>query len=346
MNRCSIVILNWNGRDYLRSLLPVLRKHSELPGVDIVVADNASTDESLEFLDETHPGIRQIRFEENHGFAGGYNRALAQLDSQYHILLNSDVEVTPGWLEPLLDFMDTHPEAGACAPKILDYFQRDRFEYAGAAGGFIDRYGYPFCRGRIFHHLETDKGQYDKALPVFWASGACLVVRSEAFREAGGLDEAFFAHMEEIDLCWRMQKQGRRVYSVPSSAVYHVGGGSLSAENPHKTYLNYRNNLLLLYKNLPPEKRSRILFIRKILDGISALRFLVLGQRKDLVAVFRAHRAYSGMKKGYNGTERENHSGKNDVIVNGIYPGSIVAECFLRGKRSYHQLEGSFAKNK
>lgn len=338
MNRISIVILNWNGKAFLQQFLPILLKYSSAPGVEIVVADNGSTDDSVNFLKEEHPGVRVIRLDSNYGFSGGYNRALEQLDSRYFLLLNSDIEVTEGWLDPLLETMDQYPEAAACTPKIKDFHRRSYFEYAGAGGGYLDRYGYAFCRGRIFDHLEEDRGQYDDAVEVFWGSGACLLVRAELYREAGGLDEQFFAHMEEIDLCWRLKQKGFTIRYVPASTVYHVGGGTLQRGNPRKTFLNFRNNLLLLYKNLSVRERRRVLFWRMVLDAISAFRFLMQGAFGDFRAVLRAHGAYYGMKAAYKGTKSQNKLQNNNVIVYGIYPGSIVAEFFLKGRKRFDQL--------
>ncbi len=338
MPTVSIVILNWNGKGYLQQFLPILLEYSDIPGCEVVVADNGSTDGSVAFLEKEFPGVKLIRFTENHGFSGGYNRAVEALDSRYVLLLNSDIEVTEGWLEPLITEMDSNPQAAACTPKIRDYHRRTHFEYAGAAGGYLDRYGYAFCRGRIFDVLEEDRGQYDDPAEVFWGSGACLMVRTALYREAGGLDEQFFAHMEEIDLCWRLKRMGQQIRYVPASTVYHVGGGTLERGNPRKTFLNFRNNLLLLYKNLDGTRRRRILFIRMILDAVSAIRFLLQGSFRDFGAVLRAHSAYYGMKNSYGGTGSENNPGKNDVIVTGIYPGSIVAEFFLKGRKRFDQL--------
>ncbi|PID92134.1 MAG: hypothetical protein CSA96_04690 [Bacteroidetes bacterium] len=346
MKRLSIVILNWNGLGFLRRFLPLLMEHSRLPGLEIVIADNASGDGSIEYLQKLKGEVRLIRFDRNYGFAGGYNRALDRLDSELCLLLNSDVEVGPGWLTPLLEHMDAHPNTAACAPKVLDYKKRTYFEYAGAAGGFIDKYGYPFCRGRIFDHLEADRGQYDDPLRVFWATGACLLIRSKAFKEAGGLDELFFAHMEEIDLCWRLGRLGYDIYCIPQSTVYHVGGGSLPRGNPRKTYLNFRNNLLLLHKNLPLKKGRRIIFFRMLLDGISGLHFLIRGRGKDLLAIIRAHWSYFGMKNNYRGSNEWNILGENGNIVHGIYQGSIVSAYFLKGKRSFKQLKASYQRKK
>jgi GT2 family glycosyltransferase len=342
MKLVSIVILNWNGRDYLEKFLPPLIQFTRHPEAEIVVADNGSTDNSMEYMEEEFPSIRTLKLGENHGFTGGYNLALQQIDASYYLLLNSDIEVTEGWLEPLLRMMEENEQVAACTPKIRDYYKKTHFEYAGAAGGFIDRFGYPFCRGRIFDAMEEDLGQYDDPIEIFWGTGACLMVRSRLWKEVGGLDDRFFAHMEEIDLCWRLKSLGYKILSVPSSTVYHVGGGTLERGNPRKTFLNFRNNLLLLYKNLPPGQRGRTLFVRMIFDGISALRFLVQGAFKDFRAVLRAHRAFYGMKNNYRGINRRNNTSKNDVIVSGIYPGSIVTDFFLRGKKSFNQLDQGF----
>jgi len=339
MKEVSIVILNWNGKQHLEHFLPALVRHTSHPNAEIVVADNGSVDDSLEFLNKEYPHIRIIELEKNYGFSGGYNRAMEQVDAKYLLLLNSDIEVTEGWLEPMLDLMEKDLTLGACTPRIRDFKQRSHFEYAGAAGGFIDRLGYPFCRGRIFDHLEEDLGQYDEATDLFWGSGACLMVRADLYWESGGLDERFFAHMEEIDLCWRLQRMGYRIRFVPSSTVYHVGGATLQRGNPFKTYLNFRNNLLLLYKNLPIRGRSKILFTRMILDGISAFRFLLQGDFKDFRAVFRAHLAFNGMKSSYKGMKIRNKYHENDVIVAGIYQASIVLDFFLKGKRKFSDLD-------
>ena len=346
MNLVSIVILNWNGKGYLEQFLPSLIEHSQLPDVEIVVADNNSSDDSLEFLASAYPRIKVIRLDENYGFSGGYNRALKQLSSTYFLLLNSDIEVTAGWLEPLIEKMESNDRIAACTPKLKDFNERTKFEYAGAAGGYIDYLGYPFCRGRIFDHMEEDQGQYDDSTEIFWGSGACLMVRSSLYAQSGGLDDQFFAHMEEIDLCWRFLRMGYQIHYVPQSAVYHVGGGTLARGNPRKTFLNFRNNLLLLYKNLPENQRERIIFLRMILDGISALRFLIQGDIKDAMAVIRAHAAYTGMKQAYKGTKGPNNLQDINVIVSGIYPRSIVADFFLNGKKRFDQLDLSFREKK
>lgn len=339
MKLVSIVILNWNGREHLEHFLPALVKHTTHPGAEIIVADNGSKDDSLAFLKREYSRIRIIELDKNYGFSGGYNRALEQLDSKYMLLLNSDIEVTEGWLEPMLELMEKDESVGACTPKLLDFKRRTHFEYAGAAGGYIDKYGYPFCRGRIFDQMEEDKGQYNQPTDLFWGSGACLMVRADLYRESGGLDEQFFAHMEEIDLCWRLQSMGYRICFVPSSTIFHVGGATLQRGKPFKTFLNFRNNLLLLYKNLPAKDRGRILFLRMILDGISALRYLFQGAFRDFWAVFRAHMAFYGMKSSYRGIKKQNNFPENNVIVYGIYPHSIVADFFLKNKRKFSDLD-------
>ena len=254
MQKLSIVILNWNGAEMLRKFLPSVITHSEGEGIEVCVADNASTDNSLEVMRTEFPDVRLILLDRNYGFAEGYNRALAEVDAEYSLLLNSDVEVAEGWLSPMLAYMDAHPEVAACQPKIRSWHRREEFEHAGACGGYMDKYGYPFCRGRMMDTVEVDAGQYDTVVPVFWATGAALLVRTADYREAGGLDARFFAHMEEIDLCWRLRSRGRGIVCIPQSVVFHVGGATLNKNNPRKTYLNFRNNLLMLYKNLPEEE--------------------------------------------------------------------------------------------
>lgn len=342
MKEVTIVILNWNGKQHLETFLPALLKHTPRDLAEIVVADNGSEDDSRDFLLKEYPQIRLIELELNHGFSGGYNRAIEQVNTPYVLLLNSDIEVTEAWLEPMHSALEKDLSLGACTPRIMDFKRRSHFEYAGAGGGFIDRLGYPFCRGRIFDHLETDEGQYDTAIDVFWGSGACLLVRTALYRESGELDEKFFAHMEEIDLCWRLQGMGYRIRYIPTSTVYHVGGATLRRGNPFKTYLNFRNNLLLLHKNLPARGRSCTLITRMILDGISAFRFLLQGDLKDFTAVFRAHLSFYGMKSSYKGMKNKNKYPENDVIVAGIYPRSIVVDFFLRGKRKFKDLDQSF----
>lgn len=292
MSKTAIVILNWNGLSFLKRFLDRLVSLSALPEIDVWLADNGSTDGSAEWVEKNLKTVRIIKFDKNHGYAGGYARALEMIEADYYLLANSDIEVTEGWLEPLINFMNSNPDTAACQPKILAFNNKTQFEHAGASGGFIDKYGFPFCRGRILHVAEADKGQYDKPVPVFWASGACIILRVSAYREAGGLDPHFFAHMEEIDLCWRFNRLGYKVYAIPGSVVYHVGGGTLKYDSPGKTYLNFRNNLFMLYKNLPVKGFRKSIFARKVLDGIAAVSFLIGGKPGHFSSVLRAHRDY------------------------------------------------------
>ena len=324
----AVVILNWNGLPMLQAYLPTLVARTQDPGAFIVVADNGSTDGSVDWLQANWPDIRTLRFDKNYGFTGGYNRALREIDADYYVLLNSDVEVSEGWLAPLVGFLEEHPEVGICQPKILSMADRGRFEYAGAAGGFIDRYGYPFCRGRILSHLESDTGQYDEAEECFWATGACMVVRSALYHHLGGLDELFFAHMEEIDFCWRAKLLGYQVWCVPASTVWHVGGGTLPNNSPKKLYFNYRNNLLMLYKNLPERVRWSRIFIRMCLDGASAAIYLCTGRWSYFKAVWNAHRDYRRMRRDEDPSPFEEE--RNNI---GLYDGSIVLKFFLSGRK-------------
>ena len=308
--KVAVVILNWNGEQMLRDFLPSVVKHSVLPkamGEAVVyVADNGSTDASLALLAEEFPAVRTIVFDENYGFADGYNKAFEQIDAEYAVLLNSDVEVTPDWLLPLVEYMDAHPQVAACQPKLMAYHKKDEFEYAGAMGGYLDRYGYPYCRGRIFDTIEKDHHQYDADVSLLWATGACLMVRLPIYKEVGGLDGRFFAHMEEIDLCWRLRCRGYEVRSVASSIVYHVGGATLNAGHPRKTFLNFRNNLLMLYKNLPESDLASVLFIRALLDYVAAAMFLLKGEWGSTKAVFRARREYRKLKSEFRTSREEN----------------------------------------
>ncbi len=286
--KISIVILNWNGSGFLKRFLPSVVAHSG-DEAEIVVADNNSSDDSRQVIETLFTTLIYQQLEQNFGFAEGYNRALQNIRADYFLLLNSDVEVTPGWLDPLLKLMESDPAIGACQPKILSLDRRDEFEYAGAAGGFIDRHGYPFCRGRILDEIEKDRGQYDQSIPVSWASGACMMIRASVWRECGGFDADFWAHMEEIDLCWRMHHRGYSVYVCPDSVIYHVGGGTLNYNSPLKIHLNFRNNLYLLFKNLPGKRLITRLPARMILDGLAALVFLLKGEFGAFGKVFSAH---------------------------------------------------------
>lgn len=294
MSKTAVVILNWNGASYLTRFLPSVCEHTPAEA-DIVVADNGSTDTSREAV-SAFPRVKWLALGENYGFAEGYNRALREITADYYVLLNSDVEVTPCWLEPLTDYLDEHPEVAACQPKIKSYHRKNFFEHAGAAGGMIDMLGYPYCRGRMFDYVEEDQGQYNEPARIFWASGACLCVRSSLFHEAGGLDKDFFAHMEEIDLCWRLGCRGWSVFYVPDSTIFHIGGGSLPKENPRKDYLNFRNNLLMLYKNVPPKQLRRIMLIRFWMDFAAALQAYVQGRKATAKAIMKAHKDYKRMR--------------------------------------------------
>lgn len=301
MPNVAVIILNWNGEKILREFLPSVVRHTPRSVGRVIVADNGSTDGSVSLLKEEFPEVDLLEFTENYGFAGGYNKAIEYYAKAYPyaVLLNSDIAVKDDWLTPLYDFMERTPDAGACQPKIRSYRKPEMFEYAGAAGGFIDRNGYPYCRGRVFATVEKDVGQYDDTMPVFWATGAALMVRTADYLKAGGLDEAFFAHMEEIDLCWRIHLMGRQIYVVPQSVVYHLGGGSLDASNPRKTYLNFRNNLLMLHKNLPDTVRRSSLFRRRLLDTIAWAKFMLTFDWANARAVWRAHRDFARMRKAY-----------------------------------------------
>jgi len=340
LKRIAIVILNWNGRRFLEKFLPDVLKHS-LEIARVIVADNASTDDSTDLLRTKFPDVEIIQLDRNFGFTGGYNRALEQVDAEFYLLLNSDVEVTQGWLKPQLDFMDLHPDAGGCQPKIRSFNDRSLLEHAGASGGFMDFLGYPFCRGRLFTTLEEDRQQYDNPIPVFWATGACMLIRSEAFHQATGFDERFFAHMEEIDLCWRLQLMGKSIWVVPQSVVYHVGGGTLPKNNPRKTYFNFRNNLLMLWKNLPLRTIIWLLPVRLMLDGIAGLKFLAEGHHRDFLAVIRAHFAFYRLAFFSPEKEKTQKLKKPLSRLKGIYRRSIVWEYYFRKNTTFQQLRAS-----
>lgn len=324
----AVVILNWNGKAFLEKYLPSLIECTQNESSFIVVADNGSTDGSVAWMEAEYPQIQLIEFDRNYGFTGGYNRALQEVDADYYVLLNSDVEVTKGWLDDLVFFMEEHPQVGICQPKMLSVSDKGSFEYAGAAGGFIDRYGYPFCRGRILSNIEKDLGQYDEPIEVFWATGACLMIRASLYHHLGGLDDSFFAHMEEIDLCWRAKLLGYEVWCVPTSKVYHVGGGTLPNNSPRKLYLNYRNNLLMLYKNLPEKIRNSRIFVRMVLDGVSALIYILTGRWSYFKAVWNGHRDYFRMRKEIDPSPFTDE--RNNI---GLYNRSIVLRFFLSGKK-------------
>lgn len=336
--KVAIVILNWNGAALMERFLPSVVRYSPEEMAEVVVADNGSTDDSLALLAEKFPSVRVVRFDRNYGFAEGYNRALQQIDTPYAVLLNSDVEVTPGWLEAPLRRLDASPEVAAVQPKLLAERARDQFEYAGAAGGFMDKYGYPFCRGRIFQEIETDRGQYDAEADILWATGACLFVRTEVYRAVGGLDAKFFAHQEEIDMCWRMRARGYRLVCTPESVVYHVGGGTLNAESPRKTFLNFRNNLLMLYKNLPEKELHRVMRLRFWLDYLAAFKFLLEGHPANARAVREARREFHRLVPEYRETRIVNQQLAVVKEIPELKSFSLLWQFYVRGKKHYGQL--------
>ena len=360
--KTAVVILNWNTRDYLHRFLPGLLESCRGKDAAVIVADSASTDGSMEMMAQEFPQVRTIPLDGNYGFTGGYNRALAQLEAEYFVLINSDIEVSADWLEPLVTWMDSHPSCGACGPKLLSWYERDTFEYAGAAGGCIDAFGYPFCRGRVLKRVEKDHGQYDDATDVFWVSGACMMVRSSLWRALGGLDDRFFAHMEEIDLCWRMRLQGRTVSVVPQSVVYHIGGGTLPQDSPWKLELNYRNNLLMLDNNLArqvmleglPAGKSlaiarRQIFLRKCLDGMAAVVYVLQGHPRYAGAVWRAHRAYRRLRTPLTAAQLEKEAAARvetggtaplprEAAVKGVMPKSIIFAAKLHRRNIFEYV--------
>ena len=359
MTRTAVIILNWNGRAMLERFMPSVVQHT---AADVIVADNGSTDDSVEFMREHYPDVQLVLLDKNYGFADGYNRAIAALSSElgvqsselsvdcdnnselrtpnsklnydYYVLLNSDVECTPGWVEPVVAMMEQQANIAVVQPKLLMYDQRDTFEYAGGAGGFIDSYGYPFCRGRLFSTLEKDHGQYDNACDVFWATGAAMFVRAAVWHELGGLDGDFFAHMEEIDFCWRVKNAGHRVCYCPQSVLYHVGGGTLPKSNPFKTQLNFRNNLSMLYKNLPAKRLRRVLGMRMLLDRVAAVKFLLEGHRGEYRAVRKAHSEYRAWLPAL----KEKRARINPHEVSEVYRRPLLIEYFLLGKRRFSDL--------
>lgn len=336
--KVAIVILNWNGAKMLSTYLPSVINYSR-DEAEIFVADNASTDDSMSWLSKHYPMVKQIALDRNWGFAEGYNRALGHIDAEYYILLNSDIEVTHHWLTPLIEFMDAHPQVAACQPKLLSVFDHDQFEYAGASGGFIDRYGYPFCRGRIFQTVENDDGQYDDSCKIAWATGACLMIRSHDYWEAGGLDGRFFAHSEEIDLCWRLRSRGRDIYCIPDSKVYHVGGGTLPKNNPMKTFLNFRNNLTMLYKNLNDKDLKHVMRVRWWLDYLAALQMLLLGHHwGDFCAVFKARKAFKRWRNEFEFDRQKIQNSRlvqDEKILNSY---SILWKYYVKGKKKYSEI--------
>lgn len=337
MKKIAIVILNWNGAHMMRTYLPTVIKNS--PEAEVIIADNASSDDSLKMLASDFPEIRTIVLDKNYGFAEGYNKAFKQVEAEYYLLLNSDVDVPEGWLTPLLDFMESHPEAAACQPKLRAIKDRDSFEYAGAAGGFIDKYGYPFCRGRIFETVEKDHGQYDRNMEILWATGACMMVRSKDYWDAGGLDGRFFAHNEEIDLCWRIRLLGRKIYCVTNSVAFHLGGGTLPKGNPRKTFLNFRNNLTMLYKNLPDSELHHVMRIRFFLDWLAAFQMLILGRSLgDFKAVIQGRREFNRWKHDFDNDRKDIQTTRKVNRIPEIFEKSLLWQYYAKGKKLFSQL--------
>lgn len=330
----AVVILNWNGRKMLERFLPSVTQHTT-GNAEVVIADNGSTDDSLAFLQQHYPTLRVIALDKNYGFAGGYNRALEQIEADYFVLLNDDVEVTPHWLDPVVEAMQADEHVAVAQPKLLMLDKRDTFEYAGGAGGFIDCLGYPFCRGRLFTSLERDNGQYDDQREIFWASGAAMFVKSAVWRELGGLDDDFFAHMEEIDFCWRAKNKGYKVLCVPQSTVYHLGGGTLPKSSPFKTQLNFRNNLSMLYKNLPDSRRNSVLALRIVLDWVAALTFLLGGKPQEFTAVFKAHQEF----RNWIPSLRLKRYAIKPKPVSCIYDNWLLVDYHIRRRQHFRELD-------
>ena len=338
MDKVAIVILNWNGQAMLEKYMASVLQYSK-DEATVYVADNASTDQSMEMLRQHFPGVKLIQLEKNWGFAEGYNKALKQVDAEYYLLLNSDIEVTHHWLTPMTEYLDNHPDVAACQPKLLSIFDKDRFEYAGASGGYLDHFGYPFCRGRIFETVEEDNGQYDYATDILWATGAALMIRSKDYWEAGGLDGRFFAHNEEIDLCWRLRIRGRRIVCLPESYVYHVGGGTLPKGNPMKTFLNFRNNLTMLYKCLPEEDLKRVMRWRWWLDYLAAWEMLILKRNVgDFKAIYRARRAFKRWRKDFEADRKAIQASRVAKEIPERRAFSLLWQYYVKGRKTFAQL--------
>lgn len=338
MEKIAIVILNWNGAQMMRRFLPSVLKYSSDDST-VYVADNASTDDSVQMLKEQFPECKLILLDKNWGFAEGYNKALAQIDAEYYLLLNSDIEVTQDWLKPMLRYMDEHQEVAACQPKLLSEANREMFEYAGASGGFLDRFGYPFCRGRVFETVEEDRGQYDSAADVLWATGAALFVRARIYKEVGGLDSRFFAHNEEIDLCWRMRIMGYRIVCLPESHIYHVGGGTLPKGNPMKTYLNFRNNLTMLYKCLPGDELKSVMRWRCLLDYVAAFEMLILKRNiGDFKAVLRARRDFKRWRKDFEEDRKRIQASRKEKKIPEQRSYSLLWQYYVKGRKRFSDL--------
>ena len=337
--KTAIVILNWNGESMLKTYLDCVKKYKG--EAEVIVADNASTDGSVDYLRQHHPDVQLIILDKNYGFAEGYNQALRQVEAEYYVLLNSDIRVDSDWLTPMAAFMDAHPEVAACQPKLLSEHDPESFEYAGACGGMLDRYGYPFCRGRIFDTVEKDHGQYDTPMEILWATGAALLIRSADYWLQDGLDGRFFAHNEEIDLCWRLSIAGRKIYCLPQSHVYHVGGGTLPKANPMKTFLNFRNNLTMLYKCLPDRDLSRVMMIRCVLDYVAALQMLILQRNVgDFKAVIRGRRAFNKWKADFAADRKRIQQSRRTASEPGRVDISILWQYYAKGKKTWDSLKG------
>ena len=337
MPTTAVVILNYNGLELMKQYLPSVIINT--PDAEVIIADNGSTDGSVAWLKTTYPTLQLITFDKNYGFAQGYNEALKQIATDIYVLLNSDIEVTPNWLKPLTNYLAQNQQCAAVQPKILSITDRKRFEYAGAAGGFIDAYGYPFCRGRIMDNVEYDNGQYNTEEEIFWASGACLAIKSQAYHSVGGLDGRFFAHQEEIDICWRLKARGWNIRCIPQSQVYHLGGGSLDYESPLKTKLNFRNNALLLYKNMPTARYRYVAPIRTILDAVAAFQMLLKGQKANAKAVFEARKEFKSMQKEFTTDRNNNLSLTTHPSPMGILPRLLLIENYLKRRKMYSQLQ-------
>lgn len=333
--KVAVIILNWNGARMMQQFLPSVVNNT--PDAEIVVADNGSTDDSLQVLKDEFPSVRTVVLDKNYGFAEGYNRAIAAVECDYVVLLNSDVEVPESWLKPLVEYMNANPEVSACQPKLLAHHDKQMFEYAGASGGYIDCYGYPFCRGRIFSVVEHDEGQYNNVADVHWATGACMLVRRDVYQRLGGLDARFFAHNEEIDLCWRMRLNGYRIVCIPDSYVYHVGGGTLPQGNPRKTYLNFRNNLTMLYKNLPDSDLNKVMRLRFILDCIAMMQSLAKFNIGDVKAIIKARKDCNAWKPEYSSIRKAIQQ-QASVKTSLVMPYSILWQFFIKRKQKYSEL--------
>ena len=339
MDKVAVVILNWNGKEFLQKFLSNVLSNSKDEGVKLWVADNGSVDNSIEYLESEFPDVGLVKLDKNYGFAGGYNRALKQINAEYYMILNSDVEVSEGWLTPMIKILDNEKDVAACMPKIRAYNQKDSFEYAGAAGGFIDKYGFPFCRGRILNNIEKDNGQFNDRIEVFWATGAALLIRQDLFHEQNGFDDDFFAHMEEIDLCWRLKNAGHKIVYEPESVVYHVGGGTLPNNSSFKLYLNFRNSLFMLFKNLNQKDLKAIMFKRKLFDGLAAIKFLLSLQTGSFMAVVKAHKAFYKNITSLKAKRKILEEKRKTENHPQVYPRSLVVAFFVKGKKLFKDFQ-------